>query len=69
MPAGVSDAVAELGGAIWELAAAYDDPVRAAEAGRLALAAAGRAAWAHAAQPDLVPVPSWPARSARPRST
>ena len=29
--------------------------LRGVEAGRLALGAAGRAAWAHAAQPDLVP--------------
>jgi hypothetical protein len=55
VPSGLSEAVGELGEAIWELAAAYDDPNRADAAGRLALAAAGRAAWAHAAQPELVP--------------
>jgi uncharacterized membrane protein YccC len=55
VPTGLSEAVGELGEAIWELAAAYDDPGRAEEAGRLALAAAGRAAWAHAAQPERAP--------------
>jgi uncharacterized membrane protein YccC len=55
VPTGLSEAVGELGEAIWELAAAYDDPARAEEAGRHALAAAGRAAWAHAAQPERAP--------------
>jgi uncharacterized membrane protein YccC len=55
VPSGLPEAVAELGEAIWELAAAYDDPPRAEAAGRLALAAAGRAAWAHAAQPERAP--------------
>jgi uncharacterized membrane protein YgaE (UPF0421/DUF939 family) len=37
-------AVRELAGAVWELAAAYDDPGRSGEVARIARAAAGRAA-------------------------
>src|SRR3954449_11266004 len=51
-------AVRELAGAVWELAAAYDDPGRSGEVARLARAAAGRAAAAaeRAAEPGLVEV-------------
>jgi uncharacterized membrane protein YgaE (UPF0421/DUF939 family) len=51
-------AVRELAGAVWELAAAYDDPGRSGEVARLARAAAGRAAAAaeRAAEPALVEV-------------
>jgi hypothetical protein len=43
-PPELTDAVRGLGAAVWELAAAYDDPRRTDEVARLARAAAGRAA-------------------------
>jgi hypothetical protein len=46
-----------LGAAVWELAAAYDDPGRSGEVARLARAAAARAAGvAEHAEPALVEV-------------
>jgi hypothetical protein len=51
-------AVRELAGAVWELAAAYDDPGRSGEVARLARAAAARCAAAveRGAEPALVEV-------------
>jgi uncharacterized membrane protein YgaE (UPF0421/DUF939 family) len=43
-PDELAQAVSDLGAAVWELAAAYDEPQRAAEVMRLARMAAGRAA-------------------------
>ena len=43
-PPELAGAVGELGAAVWELAAAYDEPERSADARRLARSAAGRAA-------------------------
>jgi uncharacterized membrane protein YgaE (UPF0421/DUF939 family) len=40
----LAEAVGELGSAVWDLAAAYDDPSRTADVMRLARSAAGRAA-------------------------
>jgi uncharacterized membrane protein YgaE (UPF0421/DUF939 family) len=57
-PPELTAAVRELAGAVWELAAADDDPVHTGEVARLARAAAGRAAAAaeRAAEPALVEV-------------
>jgi uncharacterized membrane protein YccC len=54
VPAALPAVVGDLGEAIWELAAAYDDPRRAAGARRLALGAAGRATALHSGAPGLV---------------
>jgi len=43
-PPELADAVRDLSGAVWELAAAYDDPRRSADVARLARMAAGHAA-------------------------
>jgi hypothetical protein len=53
-PAGVPGAIRLLEGAVWELAAAYDDPPRAELARRQALAAAARAEGLDGARPELV---------------
>jgi hypothetical protein len=53
VPEDVPAAVRELVAAIWELAAAFDDPRRAADARRLAVAAAGRAADLLEPAPDI----------------
>ena len=53
-PAGVPGAIRLLEGAVWELAAAYDDPSRAELARRRALAAAARAENLEGARPELV---------------
>jgi hypothetical protein len=53
VPPGLPDAVGDLGEAIWELAAAYDDPRRADGARRLALGAATRATALYGAEPRL----------------
>jgi uncharacterized membrane protein YgaE (UPF0421/DUF939 family) len=53
VPAGVPGAVEELGEAIWELAAAYDDPRHARQARRLAVSAAAAATEVHGATPEL----------------
>src|SRR3954449_4132163 len=50
-PPEVTEAVRDLAAAVWELAAAYDDPGRSGEVARLARAAAGRAAAAAGASP------------------
>jgi len=56
-PPELAEAVAGLGAAVWELAAAYDDPQRSGEVARLARAAAARAATvAEGAEPALVEV-------------
>jgi uncharacterized membrane protein YgaE (UPF0421/DUF939 family) len=52
--AGVQGAIRLLEGAVWELAASYDDPERAEIARRQALAAAARAARLEQARPELV---------------
>jgi len=53
-PAGVPGAIRLLEGAVWELAASYDDPPRAELARRGALAAAARAENLEGARPELV---------------
>jgi uncharacterized membrane protein YgaE (UPF0421/DUF939 family) len=53
-PAGVPSAIRLLEGAVWELAAAHDDPPRAEIARRRALAAAARAENLEGARPELV---------------
>ena len=53
VPAGLPDAVGRLGDAIWELAAAYDDPRHAGDARRLALDAAATATELHGRRPEL----------------
>ena len=53
-PAGVPGAIRLLEGAVWELAAAYDDPPRAELARRTAVAAATRAENLDGARPELV---------------
>jgi uncharacterized membrane protein YccC len=53
-PAGVPGAIRLLEGAVWELAAAYDDPERAELARRRALAAAARADRLDEARPELI---------------
>jgi hypothetical protein len=56
-PPELAEAIAGLGAAVWELAAAYDDPRRSGEVARLARAAAARAATvAEGAEPALVEV-------------
>jgi uncharacterized membrane protein YgaE (UPF0421/DUF939 family) len=56
-PPELAEAVEMLGAAVWELAAAYDDPGRSGEVARLARAAAARAAGvAEHAEPALVEV-------------
>ena len=53
-PAGVPGAIRLLEGAVWELAASYDDPPRAELARRSAVAAATRAENLDGARPELV---------------
>jgi uncharacterized membrane protein YgaE (UPF0421/DUF939 family) len=57
-PPELADAVRELSAAVWELAAAYDDPRRTADVSRLARMAAGRAAAVaeRAAEPAIVEI-------------
>jgi uncharacterized membrane protein YgaE (UPF0421/DUF939 family) len=57
-PPELTDAVRDLGAAVWELAAAYDDPRRTAEVARLGRSAAGRAAAVveRAAAPAIVEI-------------
>ena len=43
-----------LSGAVWELAAAYDDPRRADDARRMAVAAAAEAIEVHEEAPELI---------------
>ena len=54
----LAEAVSELGAAVWELAAAYDEPRRSDDVVRLARAAAGRAAGVveRASEPALVEI-------------
>jgi uncharacterized membrane protein YgaE (UPF0421/DUF939 family) len=57
-PPELADAVRELSAAVWELAAAYDDPRRSADVSRLARMAAGRAASVaeRASEPGIVEI-------------
>jgi uncharacterized membrane protein YgaE (UPF0421/DUF939 family) len=57
-PPELGDAVRELSAAVWELAAAYDDPRRSVDVSRLARMAAGRAASVaeRAAEPAIVEI-------------
>jgi uncharacterized membrane protein YgaE (UPF0421/DUF939 family) len=57
-PPELADAVRELSAAVWELAAAYDDPRRSADVIRLARMAAGRAASVaeRASEPGIVEI-------------
>jgi len=52
-PEGLPEALRELGEAVWALAAAYDEPDRAAEARELARGAAARAKELFEREPDL----------------
>ena len=52
-PDALGTALHELAQAVWALAAAYDDPARAADARHLALAAAARARQVFEGEPDL----------------